>query len=285
MRPVSRLSQRLRGAIRRDREGPWRRRVRRFGAAVAVLLLLAGGALWAERTGERARLAGAATRGVEIASRALGLVVREVTAEGRVRTPPRDLLGVLESQVGTPILSVELNDLRKQLEGLPWVKSAAVRRHLPGTLHVVIEERRPLALWRERDGARTRLLDGEGEIVPIADLRPFMGLTLLTGKGAPQAARELFALLATEPELARRATVASRIGGRRWNLYLDGRIEVRLPAERAEEALRRLAAEDRASGLLARAVEAIDLRSPDWIVVRVAEPPSRKSATGSRRGA
>jgi cell division protein FtsQ len=285
MRPVSRLSQRLRGAIRRDREWPWRRRARRAGLALLALLLVAGGGLWAERSGERARLAAAAGRGVQAAGRSLGLVVREVTAEGRVRTAPRELLEVLESRVGAPILSVELEDLRKQLEGLPWVKSAAVRRHLPGTLHAVIEEHRPLALWRERDGARTRLIDEEGEIVPVADLRPFMRFTLLTGKGAPQAAKELFALLAAEPGLARRTTVASRVGGRRWNLYLDGRIEVRLPAEGAQEALRRLAAEDRASGLLARAVEAVDLRSADWIVVRVVEPPARKPATGGGRGA
>lgn len=285
MRPVTRLSQRLRAAVRRDRERTWRRRARRLGLGIVAILLLAGGALWAERTGGRARLMAAANHSVEKVGRAFGLVVREVTVEGRERTPRRDLIRVLESRMGESILSVELADLRKQLEGLPWVKSAAVRRHLPGTLHAVIAERRPLALWRERKGARTRLIDEEGEIIPIADLRPFMGLTLLTGKGAPQAAKELSALLATEPELARRTTVASRIGGRRWNLYLDGRIEVRLPAERAEEALRRLAAEDRASGLLARAVDAIDLRSADWIVVRVVEPPARKPATGSGRGA
>lgn len=285
MRPVSRLSKRLRAAVRRDREQPWRRRLRRFGPAFAAVLLLAGGAFWVERSDLAGRAARALVAGFEQAQRAAGLQVREVTAEGRARTTQRELLQVLESRVGAPILLVELVALRKQLEGLPWVKSAAVRRHLPGTLHAVIEEHRPLALWRERPGGRTRLIDEEGDIVPIADLRPFMGLPLLTGKDAPRAAKALFAMLATEPELARRATAASLVGGRRWNLYLDGRIEVRLPAEGAAEALHRLAVEQRANGLLERAVEAIDLRSADWIVVRLVEPPAPKPGPSSGRGA
>lgn len=285
MRPVSRLSQRLRGAIRRDRERPWRRRARRAAPLLLALAALAGAAWWVERAGGGARLAALAATGLDRAARAAGLVVREATVEGRVRSDPRELVKVLESRVGALILSVELEDVRKQLEGLPWVKSAAVRRQLPGTLHAVIREHRPLALWREREGARTRLIDEEGEIVPVSDLRPFAGLPLLTGAGAPREAARLLALLAAEPEIARRTTVASRVGGRRWNLYVDGRIEVRLPAEGEAEALRRLALEDRQSGLLDRAVEAIDLRSADWIVVRMVEPPARKPAAGGGRGA
>ncbi len=285
MRPVSRLSQRLRGAIRRERERPWRRRLRR-AAPFALAILSISGAVWsAQRFGGDALLAATARAALERTARAAGLVVREVTVEGRVRTDPKELAKALESRVGSLILSVELDEIRKQLEGLPWVKSAAVRRQLPGTLHAVLVEHRPLALWREREGSRTRLIDEEGEIVPVADLRPFAGLPLVIGQGAPRAAGRLLSLLAAEPEIARRTTVASLVGGRRWNLYVDGRIEVRLPAEGEAAALRRLAAEDRANRLLDRAVEAIDLRSADWIVVRAAEPPARKPSSAGGRGA
>jgi cell division protein FtsQ len=285
MRPVTRLSQRLRGAIRRDRERPWRRRAKRAAPfALALLVVLAGG-WWAHRSSAPARLAATLDAGLDRLARATGLVVREVTVEGRIRTDPKELAKVLESRIGVPILSVELEDVRKQLEGLPWVKTAAVRRQLPGTLHAVIEEHRPLALWREKEGARTRLIDEEGEIVPVADLRPFAGLPLLVGKGAPRAAARLLNLLASEPDIAKRTTVASFVGGRRWNLYVDGRIEVRLPAEGEAAALRRLAAEDRANRLLDRAVEAIDLRSADWIVVRTVAPPAKKPTAAAGRGA
>ncbi|MDW8341184.1 MAG: FtsQ-type POTRA domain-containing protein [Geminicoccaceae bacterium] len=276
MRPVSRLSRRLRAAVRLERERPWRRRLRRWAPAVALVLLVPPGVLAAARAGLPERLSLALRGSFEQTSRALGLVVREVTVEGRVRTEPEALVKLLESRVGVPILSVELNELRKQLEALPWVRTAAVRRQLPDTLHAVLEEHRPLALWRERDGARVKLVDEEGEIVPVSDLRAFTGLPLLAGKGAPRAAKELFALLAQTPEIARRVTAASYVGERRWNLYLDGRIEVRLPEADPAAALARLAAEERAHGLLARAIDVVDLRTPEWIVVRTVDAATRR---------
>lgn len=285
MRPVSRLSRRLRASIRRDRERPWRRRAKRAVLLATALVLAVGGGFWARQSGVAGRIGDGLEAGLDRLARATGFVVREVTVEGRVRTDPRDLAKALESRVGASILSVELEDVRKQLEGLPWVKSVAVRRQLPGTLHAVIEEHRPLALWREKPGARTRLIDEEGDIVPVADLRPFAGLPLLIGAGAPRDAARFLNLLASEPEIAKRTTVASFVGGRRWNLYVDGRIEVRLPAEGEATALRRLAAEDRANRLLDRAVEAIDLRSADWIVVRMVEPPAKKPTASGGRGA
>ncbi len=285
MRPVNRLSQRLRGAIRRERERPWRRRAARVLPVLALALTALAALGWAGREGVTDRLANGAGAALERAGRAAGFVVREVTIEGRVRTDPEALARVLESRLGSFILSVELDEVRKQLEALPWVKSAAVRRQLPGTLHAVVQEHRPLALWRERDGARTRLIDEEGAVIPVSDLRPFAQLPLVTGVGAPRDAGRFLAVLAGEPEIARRTTGASYVGRRRWNLYLDGRIEVRLPSEGEAAALRKLAVEARANRLLDRAVEAIDLRSPDWIVVRVVEPPPARPGGSGRRGA
>ena len=44
-------------------------------------------------------------------------------------------------------------------------------------------------------------------------------------------------MLANEPDLATRVTAAVRVGGRRWNLRIDGKIDVLLPAEDPEGAI------------------------------------------------
>ena len=88
--------------------------------------------------------------------------------------------------------------------------------------------------------------------------------------------------MASEPDLAARVTGARLVGERRWDVYLDGRVEVRLPAERPEAAWRRLAAEQRASGVLARAITAIDLRNPDWLTVQIPDA-ALEPAKGARR--
>ena len=63
---------------------------------------------------------------------------------------------------------------------------------------------------------------------------PYRSLPLLSGPGAPLAAPALLGMLQAEPALIHHVTAASYIGRRRWNVYLDGRIEVRLPEDGAE---------------------------------------------------
>jgi cell division protein FtsQ len=78
-------------------------------------------------------------------------------SEGEVR----ELLG---PAVGRNILSLDLVELQKRLEGSPWVADAIVRRTLPDTLQVEIRERVPLAL---AEMGRLFLMDSEGTLIDI----------------------------------------------------------------------------------------------------------------------
>lgn len=280
MRQVNRLAHRARNVLRRPPPPRWRKPAL-WAAAVLALVGTLGGAGWyAVASG---RVAAAERRLVELAVRSsprLGLVVTEVLIEGREHTSRQEVMRVLESSMGKSILVVDLNAIRQNLEGLPWVRAATVSRELPGTVFVRLEERRPLALWQ--DGLRIRLVDQAGEVLTVSDLSPYRALPLLSGEHAPRAAPGLLAMLASEPELARHVTAARYIGDRRWTVYLDGRIEVRLPGEAAELAWHRLAVAQQTSDILDRDIDAVDLRNPEWLVVRpldAAEPPKAGRAT------
>jgi cell division protein FtsQ len=71
------------------------------------------------------------------------------------------------------------------------------------------------------------------------------------------------------PDLRERITAAVRVGGRRWSLKLDDGIDVHLPETGLDNALLRLADLDKSQQLLARDVEAVDLRLPDRLVLRL----------------
>ncbi|GBD42382.1 Cell division protein FtsQ [bacterium HR39] len=96
---------------------------------------------------------------------------------------------------------------------------------------------------------------------------PGSDLPWLFGEDAPRAWPALQEALARHPELAPRVRAAVRVGGRRWNLLIDGRIEVRLPESDVADALGRLARLEAADRLLERAVVAVDLRHPGLVAV------------------
>ena len=85
----------------------------------------------------------------------------------------------------------------------------------------------------------------------------------------------ILAVIASEPRLAPQVTAAVRVGARRWDVKLDNGVTVRLPETDEAAAWRRLAALDRAHGVLNRAIEAVDMRLADRLVVRMTDDAAK----------
>lgn len=253
----------------------WLMRVLRLTGVVASLALLAGSGWWLNHTGTLAALFGSARAKTLTATGAAGLAVTDITVEGRHRQPPERLLAALGLGRGDPILALDLDLARARLEALPWVRTAAVERRLPGHVHVRIVEREPIALWQR--SARFMLVDRDGVEIGPDIAGAFAHLPVIVGADAPQHAAALFAALAAEPDLAARVKAAVRVGNRRWNLRLDDighGIDIRLPETQASAAWRRLARLEREHGLLERRLDMIDLRQPDRLVVGAPPAPT-----------
>jgi cell division protein FtsQ len=251
---------------------------------IGVLLIVAAAALAAIQmrtlpTGKLI-LASASSRLLQ-ASAALGFRVADIRVEGRATTDRETILEALNARPGTPIFAVDPARAKQQLEGLPWVRSAVIERRFPDTIYVRLVEREPMALWQH--GGKIDLIDRTGQVIPVTRLDRFAKLPMVVGEDAASHAAELLAMLTTEPDLAARVTAAIHVGGRRWNLRLDNAIDVLLPSEDPATAWADLARLQRNNAILQRDVQAIDLRLPDRLVVRVApEPP--KEAPPAKKG-
>lgn len=243
-----------------------------LGATLTLILALAAGTwVWMSGRAQAAAVdAGQAT--VRVAAEA-GVRLRQVSVEGREHTRGSEILAALDLPQGSPLLALDPQAARDRLESLPWVKEASVERRFPDLVHVRLTERMPIAVWDQGDGAFA-LVDADGVVITDA-IGPFAHLPVISGRKAPQAAAELFTMLAGEPALAERLKAAVRIGQRRWNLWFHkvgtGGVEVRLPETEAAGALTRLAGLEAEKGLLQRAVKLIDMRLPDRLVVRLAD--------------
>jgi len=265
---------------RRQPLARWARNTLRAGLWAAVAAAIVVGPAWLWRAGLVARAAETAWSPIVEASAALGLVVREVVAEGRRETKRAELLAALGIKGGEPILAFDPDDARKRIEALPWVRSAAVERRLPDTIRIRILERRAMAWW-QKDG-KLVLIDRFGDPIPVAASGRFDNLIVLVGDDAPAHAAELIRMLGREPDLAGRVHAAVRVGARRWNLRMDAGIDVRLPEDGSEAAWAKLAELERKHGILSRDIEAVDLRLPDRLIVQTKAGRIPASLTGGR---
>jgi cell division protein FtsQ len=260
MRRMTLAARRARVYLRRPPRPRWWQPAIYGGGLALAVSLVSGLGFWLGSSGVAAHVGGTLLDRALALTGHLGFAVREVYAEGRVRTDPEALRAKLGIAVGQPILTVDPTATRARLEQLPWVEQASVERLLPDRIEVRLVERQPLALWQRAD--RFALVDRGGAIIaPDADLSIRWGqLRVLVGEQAPRHAARLFALLSTEPELWARVAAATWVGDRRWTLRLDNRIDVLLPEQNMLQAWRFLAQKAREEALLERAISVVDLR-------------------------
>lgn len=248
-------------------------------AGSAVLVVVVGHLVW--RAGWIADAARALDDLAISASAGLGLEVEEVLLEGRHHTPRAAVLKAVRVKRGDPILRLDLGAVRARIESIPWVRTALVQRRWPGTVHIVIEERQPIAIWQRN--RKLALVDSEGVPIKTGSLGQFRDLLVIVGKDAPRHAPGLLTTLEREPTLRERVLAAVRVGTRRWDIRFKGGVEVQLPKDNPLAAWTRLADLERRHGILSTDIELIDMRFPDRLIVRTKSPPPKVRPTKGRR--
>lgn len=187
-----------------------------------------------------------------------GFRLENMPVHGRHRTPKQSLLEAIGMQRGAPLLQPDLDDMKERIEALSTVRRVVITRQLPHTLRIQLEERVPAAVWQYL-GIK-RVVDQDGMLLVSERAVHYPGLPVIVGDGAPEQFRSLMGILQHAPELMPRVRAAVWVGGRRWNIMLEGRNTVMLPEEMPERAWRKLAKMQQAWNLLQPRLKSVDLR-------------------------
>lgn len=204
-----------------------------------------------------------------------GFGLQRLTVEGQRRTTDADIVKALEMDSEMSLFGYDTNAARGRLEKLPWIKQAQVMLLLPSTVHVVLQEREPYAVWQI--GGKTHLIDDTGAVVAPADRGEYMNLPFVVGEGAERHARGFMTVVSEYPAIAKQSYAAIRVADRRWTLKLVSGAEVMLPEGDPSRALAALNDLERDHSVLTKPLARIDLRLPDRITVR----PVFKPAAGA----
>jgi cell division protein FtsQ len=218
----------------------------------------------------------AAEASMDRAFAAIGFGVNRITLEGQSRTSPNDVYTAIGLDQGQSIFALDPRLARARLMNLPWVADAGVKRLFPDTVQVTLIEKLPFALWKH--GSNVDIVERSGAVITHNEAGDFSHLPLLIGEGAPQAAAALIDAISASRGVSARLRVAERVGGRRWNLVLDGPVAVKLPEvgwEREIGTLERMIVED---GVLERDIEVIDLRFADRYIFRLRNGDSQTAS-------
>ncbi len=251
------------GRRRGERDGPAQR------AIVIIAAMLSAAALW--YGGFVEPILGKAVTVGRAQLMAGGFTPQIVEVRGAALADAEEVRVRLGVDPDVFILDFDLDAARARVEQTAWVRQAMVLRLLPNRVVVMIEEREPLALWRDGATGLFHVVDTQGELVAGADPAAYARLPLVVGEGAPLAAPELLAVLAERTGVAREVAAAERIGSRRWDLHLRSGAVVKLPEARSHEMVRALDQLNAGRGVLNWPLTGLDMRHGVVLSARMAD--------------
>ena len=244
---------------------------RRLFRGTCILVLLSLGAYWAP----------------SVLRRSAFLQIDTISVEGNQHLSSGEVLGLVGQLRGQNILLADLDAHRERLLTSGWVKEATLRRLLPSTIEVRVEERTPVGLGRF--ATRLYLVDGVGTVIDEHgprftdfDLPVIDGLSaggtqeFVVDPARVQLAAHLISELETRPELAARVSqIDVRDSFDAVVLLSDDPALIRLGNERFVERLQEYL--ELGPALRARVpdIDYVDLRFEQRIYVRPANPGSR----------
>ena len=134
------------GGIFETLHNVWLRFSRAMIAAFVLIALLAVAMLWSG--GYFGVMAERLQQTVNAGTVAAGFEVRRITVKGLEQTGQQELKTALGPIVGSSIVGFDPFSARSRIEDIGWVRSAAVMRLYPDTVHVSVRERVPAAVWQ-----------------------------------------------------------------------------------------------------------------------------------------
>ena len=210
------------------------------------------------------------------ASVSSGLRLEKIKIKGRFNTSETALENAIATEWYSPMLTLDIERIHRDVSSLGWVRYAVIRREFPTTLEITLEERKALALYQHDDGHL--VIDEYGEVIKGTKPEAFTHLPVVKGKGAPDKAKDILAMLKSEDGLFADVWSLTYQSSRRWDVYLRNNIRIQLPEMDADKAWSKLAEMDRKHKLTQRDIINIDLRVPNKLVIRQPRSISKKGS-------
>ena len=195
-------------------------------------------------------------------------MVRFVSIEGASAELGEKIREILPVEFPVSTFDLELDRIQSVIERLDAVGSAELHI-LPGDiLHITVNERVPVAVWRTGDTLTLVDRDGMG-VARLSERAERADLPLLAGEGADTSVPDALAVISAAEPLETRLRGLVRVGQRRWDVILDRSQKILLPETDAVAAVEMVIALDHAQDLLDRDVAAVDMRNPRRPTVRL----------------
>ena len=158
-----------------------------------------------------------------------GMVLNEVYVNKRKESNVNNdnIIQILNIDIGDPINSFNINNIRKRINDLSWVKDSKIYLLPLGKLDIFILEHIPFGVLELNKNHY--LIDKNGIRIKTIESFEFPDLFRLNGEGAILAIKEISPIIQNLKQLNFEVLKAERVDLRRWNIFIKKGFYIKLP--------------------------------------------------------
>lgn len=167
----------------------------------------------------------------------LNFKVEDVLINGTDKLDKKALVKVADIELGSNIMTSDINQIKLNLETLPWIRDATVERVLPNKIVITINEEVPQAIFKE--GGNYYYINNKGKIIEKIEGSGKLptSFLLVSGMGANSKFRGIVDELYNFQSIYKLLESLSLKNGRRWDVKLKNNFLLELPETGIREAI------------------------------------------------
>ena len=166
-----------------------------------------------------------------------GMVLKEVYVSKREKSNVNNnnIIEVLNINIGDPINSFNINNIRKRINDISWVKDSKIYLRPLGKLDILILEHIPFGVLELNKNHY--LIDNNGIRIKTIESFEFPDLFRLYGEGATLSIKELPPIIQNLKQLNFEVLKVERVDLRRWNIFIKKGFYLKLPNQYPENSI------------------------------------------------
>ena len=165
-------------------------------------------------------------------------VLKQIDVSGNNLLSEQFILKLTDLKIGQKLYLISVRDIRERLLKLDKIKDVSINVNYSGTIKIIIFERKPFAIWWNKKAPW--LIDDEGnKILKIKDLEVYKDLIIIFGQNFDNKLKKFLDLLRPF-SLYKKVKSLHYIGNRRWDVYTEDNIVIKLPENNVDNAIKKL---------------------------------------------
>ncbi|PPR76986.1 MAG: Cell division protein FtsQ [Alphaproteobacteria bacterium MarineAlpha2_Bin1] len=200
-------------------------------------------------------------------SKKIGLSIKNVQVTGLINSDRNSIENITKVIYGDATIFTDIGNIKQSLEKIDWIDIVEVKRVYPDKITINVREKSPFALWQNEN--ELYLISNDGSVITKRNINNYKNFPLVVGPDAPMHAGKLVKLLYSDLEIYKRVTASTRIGMRRWDILIDGRIKILLPENDYSQAWQKLIKLQKTKNILDRKILMIDFRDRNRLIIRL----------------